>query len=280
LQVKEMTVSQYATACAENGIVSLAFDYRGFGASDGEPRQHIDPWGQIEDIQTSLSFLETRPEVDPNRLGVWGISWGGSHALIAAAIDPRVMCVISVVPVTDGFELHRRVHGSRGFRKVREGIMEDRRRRFLTGEYGYHTGAGDPDTEFVTSPFPEIKKTFEEIKATIAPRYESIVTYASDENLLKYSVWPFVTRIVETPTLVVATAGDDTTFIDLQVKAFNDITTTRKKLLLLEEPRMRVYRTGDTGDKVVREGIDWIVAHLIEGWTSDTRPRGIGRLDD
>ena len=280
LQVKEMRLPQWAEACAERGIASLAFDYRRFGLSDGEPRQHIDPRDQIEDIQNCLSYLETRAEVDADRLGVWGLSWGAAHALIVGALDPRVMCVVSIVPVVDGFEANRRVHGSKYFRTFRQGLLEDRRKRFLTGEYGYHAAAGNPAEEFVTTPFEEIKDTFAQIKATVAPRYESTVTYASDENYLAYSIYPYILRITETPTLMVATAGDDTTFIDLQLKAFNDIPTTRKKMILLDDPRMGVYRSGATGDAVTRGGVAWVSEHLIDGWTGDAaRPRGIGRLD-
>jgi pimeloyl-ACP methyl ester carboxylesterase len=280
LQVKEMTLPEWATSCAEQGIAALAFDYRRFGLSDGEPRQHIDPRDQIEDVQNCLSYLETRTEVDPNRLGVWGLSWGAAHALIVAATDPRVQCVVSIVPVVDGFEAHRRVHGSKEFRKIRQALVQERRNRFRTGEYGYHAAAGNPAEEFVTTPFEEIKDTFAQIKATVAPRYESTVTYASDENYLAYSIYPYILRITETPTLMVATAGDDTTFIDLQLKAFNDIPTIKKKMLLLDDPRMRVYRTGDTGDAVANEGLAWLTEHLIDGRTADVaRPRGIGRLD-
>src|SRR5438552_1152961 len=129
LQVKEMTLPGWATACAENGIACLAFDYRRFGLSEGEPRQHIDPPDQIEDIQNALSYLETRPEVDDNRLGVWGLSWGAAHALIVAALDPRVACAVSVVPVVDGFEARRRVHGSTYLLTFRAGLLADRRIR-------------------------------------------------------------------------------------------------------------------------------------------------------
>jgi pimeloyl-ACP methyl ester carboxylesterase len=279
LQVKEMRLPDWAAACAEHGIASLAFDYRRFGLSDGEPRQHIDPRDQIEDIQNCVSYLETRPEVDPARLGVWGISWGAAHALIVAALDPRVLCVVSVAPVVDGYEAARRVHGSRYFRRFRHGILEDRRNRFRTGEYGYHAAVGNPEEEFVTTPFPEIKTTFERIKATVAPRYEPIVTYASDENYLAYSVYPFVHRITETPTLMVSNAGDDTTFVDLQLKAFDDIPTTKKKMLLMDESRMGVYQSGETGDKVTQEGVAWLTEHLKGDWTTDAgRLRGIGRL--
>lgn len=47
--VKEIVMRHYAARFAENGVACLAFAYRGSGASEGDSRQHIDPWVQIED---------------------------------------------------------------------------------------------------------------------------------------------------------------------------------------------------------------------------------------
>src|SRR5207245_1811871 len=62
--VKELTQPHFARAFAEHGLAAFVFDYRSFGGSSGEPRQHIDPWRQIEDYRNALSYLEGRPEVD------------------------------------------------------------------------------------------------------------------------------------------------------------------------------------------------------------------------
>ena len=58
--------------------------HRGFGASDGLPRQDIDAWRQIADWRRAISYLESRPEVDSQRLGIWGTSYAGGHAIIDA----------------------------------------------------------------------------------------------------------------------------------------------------------------------------------------------------
>ena len=85
------------------GFAALVFDYRRIGASEGEPRQHLDPWDQIEDYKNAISYLETRADVDPSRIGAWGISYSGGHVLILGATDPRVRCVVSNVAVVDGW---------------------------------------------------------------------------------------------------------------------------------------------------------------------------------
>src|ERR1700759_497959 len=85
--VKEMYLDRYAEVFAAAGLNALVFDNRNFGASDGEPRQEVDPWAQIRDYRHAITYATTLPEVDVNRIGVWGSSYSGGHVLVVAAID-------------------------------------------------------------------------------------------------------------------------------------------------------------------------------------------------
>src|SRR6476620_10750529 len=67
--VREHGIERFARAFADAGFVVLLHDHRAFGASDGEPRQDVDPWRQIADWRRAISFLESRPEVDASRIG-------------------------------------------------------------------------------------------------------------------------------------------------------------------------------------------------------------------
>jgi uncharacterized protein len=102
--VKEMYLDRYAEAFAAGGLGGLVFDNRNFGANDGQPRQHIDPWEQVRDYRDAITFAETLPEVDKNRIGVWGSSYSGGHVLVLGAIDRRVKCVVAQVPLISGYE--------------------------------------------------------------------------------------------------------------------------------------------------------------------------------
>jgi hypothetical protein len=128
--VREIVMPVYAKAFAEAGINALIFDYRNLGVSDGDDRQHLDPWAQIRDYQNALSFLERHQTVDPDRLGVWGISYSGGHALVLAAIDPRPRPIVSQIPVIDGYENMRRVHGTMEYRALWDLILRDRKLRY------------------------------------------------------------------------------------------------------------------------------------------------------
>src|SRR5262245_4854421 len=77
--VKEMYLDSFAEVFAAAGLAALVFDNRNFGASDGTPRQEIDPWRQVRDYRDAITFAETLPETDATRLGVWGSSYSGGH---------------------------------------------------------------------------------------------------------------------------------------------------------------------------------------------------------
>ena len=88
--VKEMFLDRFAETFAAAGLASLVFDNRNFGASDGEPRQEIDPWQQARDYRDAITFAETLSETAKNRIGIWGSSYSGGHVLVVGAIDRRV----------------------------------------------------------------------------------------------------------------------------------------------------------------------------------------------
>src|SRR5215212_6729803 len=75
--VKEMYLDSFAEVFARAGLAALAYDNRNCGASGGEPRQEFDPWAQIRDYRDAITFARTRPEVDSDRIGVWGTSYTG-----------------------------------------------------------------------------------------------------------------------------------------------------------------------------------------------------------
>jgi uncharacterized protein len=92
----------FAERFAAAGADALAFDYRHFGASDGEPRQLLSIRRQLEDYAAAVAHARTLEGVDPERIVLWGSSYSGGHVVAAAVADGRVAAVISQVPAMDG----------------------------------------------------------------------------------------------------------------------------------------------------------------------------------
>jgi uncharacterized protein len=100
--VKEALV-EHGRHFARAGFVTLAIDYRTFGRSEGEPRAQLFPMNEAEDYRNGISYLESRPEVDRDRIGIWGTSFSGGLVMYVGAVDRRVKAVVSQVPVIDGY---------------------------------------------------------------------------------------------------------------------------------------------------------------------------------
>ena len=92
----------YAERFAAAGVDALAFDYRSFGRSDGQPRQVLSPARQREDYAAAIAFARSLEGVDPERIVVWGSSYSGGHVVPVAVADGRVAGAIAQVPNMDG----------------------------------------------------------------------------------------------------------------------------------------------------------------------------------
>lgn len=264
--VKEIVMPHYGKDIVAAGSAVLMFDYRNFGESSGERRQHINPWEQIEDFRSAVSYAETLPEIDPNRIGVWGISYAGGHAIAVAAIDSRVKLAVSNIPVVNGYENMRRVHGALRFNDLEELFLEDRRARANGGNGGrLPMSSLTPATELSTWPFPTIHKVFHDIKGREAPNHEHWSTTESTELLLNYDVAPFAKRIYDKPILMVVAEGDEITLWDLEIATFHSIPSARKELAVIPKvSHMSLYSQQDHLTRAGAAAVDFIRRHLVE----------------
>ena len=88
----------YAERFVDAGLAALVFDYRHFGASEGQPRQLMDIDRQLGDWRAAISYVRSLDGIDADRVALWGTSFSGGHVAALAAADPRVAAVISQVP--------------------------------------------------------------------------------------------------------------------------------------------------------------------------------------
>lgn len=99
---REMGLDAYAERFAAAGMAALAFTYRHFGDSSGEPRQLVSIKRQLHDWDAAIAHIKTRDDVDGTRLAIWGSSFGGGHAITVASRHPELVAAVSQCPFTDG----------------------------------------------------------------------------------------------------------------------------------------------------------------------------------
>jgi alpha-beta hydrolase superfamily lysophospholipase len=99
--IKEALLPPFAEGFLKSGFVTLVFDYRGFGGSEGE-RGWIIPSLQVKDIRNAITYMETLPEVDSEKIALWGSSFGGANAITVAARDKRVKAVVAQLTFGNG----------------------------------------------------------------------------------------------------------------------------------------------------------------------------------
>jgi fermentation-respiration switch protein FrsA (DUF1100 family) len=263
---KEVVMPHYAGFFHAIGCATLRFDYRNFGESTGEPRQHIDPWSQIEDYRNALNYADTLSGIERRKTGIWGISYSGGHVLILSALDHRPAFAISTIPVIDGRQTLRRTHGEARFAKLLELIARDRKQRFETGAGELmKMSPTESDAEMSCWPFPHIYAGFMKIKELEAPLHEHVNTIASVENLFAYRVIPYAREVYETPVLMTLARGDNITSADLEIEAFNAIPNPDKTLVSVRRvDHMSLYTNVDHLEKLANVQANWLDAKLKE----------------
>jgi pimeloyl-ACP methyl ester carboxylesterase len=104
---REDGLEPFARRFADAGIAALVFTYRHFGDSGGQPRQLLDIERQLQDWAAALTYARGMADIDTTRIALWGSSFGGGHALQAAARDGQIAAVVSQCPFTDGIAATR-----------------------------------------------------------------------------------------------------------------------------------------------------------------------------
>ncbi len=258
--VKEMYLDQFAEAFAAAGLASVVFDNRNFGASDGEPRQEIDPWQQVRDYRDAITYAETLEETDPERIGIWGSSYSGGHVLVVGAIDRRVKCVVSQVPLASGHANARRLIRSDHLAGVQGMFAEDRRARMAGKPPAMMPVVAEDPTSPSALPTPDSWAWFTATARTRAPSWKNEVTLRSVEMFTEYEPGSYVSFISPTPLLMVVALGDVLAIADLALAAY-ERALAPKQLVTLAGGHFDAYV--DDFDAASKPAVAWFTQHLV-----------------
>lgn len=257
--VKENYLDRYAEVFSASGLGALVFDNRNFGDSDGEPRQEIDPWRQVRDYRDAITRAAEMPEVDAERIGIWGSSYSGAHVLVVGAIDRRVKCVVSQVPLISGYRNARRLIRADLIAAVQGMFEEDRRARMAGESPGMIAVVSDDPNIPCALPTPDSFQWFTETGKTRAPNWRNEVTLRSVEMFTEYEPDSYIEHISPTPLMMVVAAGDHLTVADEALAAF-ERALQPKRLVLLKGGHFDAY-VADF-DRASGPAAEWFTEHL------------------
>lgn len=250
-------LEDYARVIAARGIICLTFDFRGLGASDGEPRQEIDPQAQIEDFRTAITFVGSHRFVDDCRIGIWGSSFSGGHVLVVAATDSRVKAVVSQVPTISGYESGLRKTAPRNLAELHDRFHADRLARLNGADPAMVQSVGE-DGEAVAYPGAE-SRDYMLAESLRSSTWRNETTLKSLEMARMYEPATWIDRIGPKPLLMIVASADLQTPTDLQLTAYNRALEP-KELLLVDGGHYSVYT--DHFSHTSAAAADWFAARL------------------
>jgi uncharacterized protein len=229
--LKEHGIERFARAFADDGFVVLLHDHRTFGASEGEPRQDIDPWRQIADWRRAISYLESRPGVDPSRIGLWGSSYAGGHAIVLGATDRRLRCVVAQVPTISGYEQGLRRIPPEGVVALENALAEDERAQ-ARGEPPHRQAIVDADPGVPAAYRTKDAADFYLQALSDGAVWENSVTVRSIRAARMYEPGNWVPRVSPTPLLMVVALNDTITVTDLALAAYERALEPKKLAMI------------------------------------------------
>jgi hypothetical protein len=200
---------------SEFGYVTLRFDMRGCGKSEGEFGRVI-CLEQVEDLGNALTFLARHPTVDPDRIGVIGSSFGGAVAVYSGGTDPRIAAVISNGGWGHGERKFRGQHPTpEAWAKFTAMLEEGRTYRARTGK-----SLMVPRDDIV--PIPDrVRQNLEKQNVTmLAPNSVEMFPAETAQSMFDFRAEEVVGKIAPRPLLLIHAANDSVTPTEQSIEMF------------------------------------------------------------
>ena len=258
--VKEQVAGLWAERLAKAGFLTLAFDHRNFGESEGTPRQHEDPAKKIEDLKNAISFLASLPEVDPSKIGACGVSMGGGYVLQLAAWDRRIKAVTIVASGLNLGDTFLEMMGKEALIKRLEDLNASRQKHYDTGEVQYipavATG-GKPAAMTGDEPFE-----YYGTSRSWSPGWVNRYTTESIENLMSFNAVSYAHHVAPTPLLIIHGKNDKYCLPRFAQEVF-DKAGEPKVIMWVDAPNhIDLYDVEKYLEPAVNKTIEWFNKYL------------------
>jgi len=257
--VKEQMAGLYAEKLANEGFITLAFDFRNFGESEGEPRFYESPELKKTDIRNAITYLKKRPEVDDSKIGAFGVCAGAMYTLMAASEDDRIQSVVTAASWLHDAEAVKLFYG--GEAGVNEKLAAARAAKKNYAEHGVVDYIPTISTEDSTAAM------YGPYDYYLNPERGAIAQWSSDKfAVMSWEDWltadPMSTaKNLQKPTLMIH--SDGAVLPQYTKNYYEQIAAEDKKLYWmeteLESPyhQFRYYDQEAEVDEAVSEATEW-----------------------
>jgi uncharacterized protein len=259
--VKEQVTGTYAAALAGRGYVTLAFDHRNFGASDGSPRQHEDAAGKRQDLLDATGFLAARREVDASRLASVGVCLGGSYALLHAAFDPRIRALGLVAGGYNEAGAMRAGMGHERYRRLLLDAAEADAEAQATGqvrELAAVAADGGPAVMSGDEPF-----AYYGTDRASSPGWHNRLTFTTIRELVTLDATAPIALLADTPTVMVHGRTDAYCSPDQAAAVFERLPGLKDLVWLDTTNHIDLYDVPRYVDAAVDCLVEWFDRHLM-----------------
>ncbi|HEY2988936.1 MAG TPA: alpha/beta hydrolase, partial [Candidatus Binatia bacterium] len=236
------------------GYACLCFDYRGWGDSEGKQRGWVMPKWQVEDIRNAISFMQTRPDVDPNRIATYGSGGtGGGNAVYVAAVDERVKCAVCYLGISNGRDWLHCMRREYEWVDYLKRVADDRKKRALEG-----AGEVVSAREEIMVATPERKTTT--IKKEVADKIPDQMPLQCAEAIIEYSPEEVVHKIAPRGVLFIAVENDAVTPESQSMTLYEKAGAPKKLVIFRQTTHYGIYN--DYFNEVAANVVDWYNRHL------------------
>jgi uncharacterized protein len=253
--VKEMNLDGFAQRFAQAGFIVLVFDYRFQGASEGEPRGQMFYSEQITDYRNAITWVSLQGGVDTSRIGIWGTSFSGAHALCVAALDKRVKAVVVQAPYAGSTieQMIKRIESNSNW------IVQNRIEKY-TKNISHYLPMVDSAGKYAVLPQKEAYDWFTQTAKEKAPNWKNQMTIESLDRNSEYSPRFYVQLISNTPMLMIIASHDIITPTEDEKSMF-ELAKTTKKLIVVEGGHFDAYQ-GAGFEKFCQPAVEWFTKYL------------------